>query len=171
MAQGNQDELITWLKSSNLTFLKDALVEEDYTLDMIVDMTDEDMNDIIDGLNMPKLKRPRFRNAVKRLKQNSQSQHQQPQKQVKSPKSEKKRKDLILSTSPNAKTTTLKQGKEETFESLLSTDDSQRIKNAHVIISAIEDYSQSKPIGAWCNLYGTTVDFQNMIHLWNDIYM
>ena len=88
MAQSNQDDLVSWLESSNFTFLQDALVEEGYTLDMIVDMTDEDMNGIFEELKISNLKRPRFRNAVKRLKHN-----------------------------PQSASTKLKQGKEETFES------------------------------------------------------
>ena len=63
--------------------MKDALIE-DYTLDMVVDMTDKDIDDIFDELKISSVKRPRFRNAVKRLKQNngkfyqsqSPSQHQ-----------------------------------------------------------------------------------------------
>ena len=166
MAQDEQEPLIEWLGKNNLNFMKDALVEEGYTLKMIIEMTDKDIEDIIDGLDMPKIKRPRFRNAVKRLKQKPQPQaqqaQQQPQKQKKSPmsKSEKKSKNLILSTSPNTKAITFPQGQEETFESLLSINDSQRIKNGYVIISAIEDYSQSKPNGKWPNLDGTKLMFK-----------
>ena len=103
-------------------------------------MTDKDIEDIIDGLNMPKLKPPRFRNAVKRLKEKRQGQTQ---KESRMSKSKKKIKDLISITSPNTKRTKLRQGiligNEDTFKSLSSNNDSQRIKNVYVIISVIQD--------------------------------
>ena len=100
MAQHEQESRNEWLKENTLHFMKDALVEEGYTLKMgtDLDMTDKDIDDIIDAQNMAKLKRPRFRNAVERLKEKPQA----------------------------------------------SNNGSQRIKNVYVIISAIEDYSQSK---------------------------
>ena len=79
MAQDNQQSLVAWLNTNKLNFIKDVLVEEEYTLDMIVDMTDNDIDDIFDELKIPKIKRPRFRNAVKRLEQTKQSQQNLPQ--------------------------------------------------------------------------------------------
>ena len=48
-----------------------------------------------------------------------------------------------------------KTNERRTFESLLNVEDSQRIKNTSVIISAIEDYAQSIPEGKWDNLKGS----------------
>ena len=92
MAQGNQDDLITWLESNKLHFIKDALISADYTLEIIVNMTDKDIDDIFDELKMSKLKKPLFRNAVKRLKEKPQSQPQTQKKFVIS-KTENKQKD------------------------------------------------------------------------------
>ena len=69
MSHDNQDSLIAWLNSNKLNFMKDALIEEEYTLDMVMDMTEDEMIGIFDELKISNLKRPRFRNAVKRLKQ------------------------------------------------------------------------------------------------------
>ena len=158
MAQDDQESLVTWLSSNKLNFIKDVLIEEEYTLDMIVDMNDNDIDDIFDELKIPKLKKPRFRNAVKRLKQQQQQQQQSQAKPSTLNKTENKNKD------------DKKQLNEETLESLLSVGDSQRLINPYVIISAIENYSQSKPNGMWQNLEGVKIDVKNMIHLWNDIY-
>ena len=73
MAQDEHQSLIAWLSANKLNFMKDALVEEDYTLDMIVSMTDDDMNGIFQDLKISNIKRPRFRNAVQSLKQKKQN--------------------------------------------------------------------------------------------------
>ena len=163
MAQGNQEELITWLDSNKLNFIKNALISAHYTLDMIVDMTDNDINGIFDELKISNLNRPPFRNAVKRLKQAKQSQFQA------SFQSQTQTKHFAVNKTENTNKHNA-HSKEETLESLLSVGDSQRLTNPYVIIAAIEDYSQSKPNGMWKNLHGVNVDVKNMIHLWNDIY-
>ena len=65
MLHDNQD-------SHKLNFVKDALIEEDYTRDMVsmvMDMTDDVTIGIFDELKISSVKRPKFRNAVKPLKQ------------------------------------------------------------------------------------------------------
>ena len=68
MASDEHASLVEWLNKNRLNFVKDVLVKENYTLDMIVDIADEDMILIFDELNVSGLQRPRFRNAVKLLK-------------------------------------------------------------------------------------------------------
>ena len=59
---------------------------------------------------------------------------------------------------------------EETLDSLLSDEDSQRLSNPYVAVCGIENYSQSKPDGIWPNLAGVGVDVQSMASLWKTVY-
>lgn len=69
MSNEEQDSLIGWLQKNKLNFIKDALVKESFTLGMIINSTDEDIDLILKDLNISPFKRPRFREAVNTLKQ------------------------------------------------------------------------------------------------------
>ena len=163
MAQDEQEALISWLKENKLNFMKDALVEEKYTLEMIEAMTNDEINGICVDLNIPHIKRPRFRVAVQSF-QNAQTNNNNVKKQT----------QQSHNTIPNEnkKENKIKKQnvKEETLESLLSSQDSQTLSNPYIIISGIEDYSQSKPKGMWPDLNGVSVDVKNMINLWYNTY-
>ena len=121
MAQNGQASLVEWLNSNKLNFMKDALVEEDYTLDMIVNMTDEEMIGVFDKLKISNLKRHRFRTAVINLKHQKHSQpHPQAHRQLAT-------KCVSKTAKKNDVNNESKQSDEEKFGSLLSVGDSQRL--------------------------------------------
>ena len=149
MAQDEQESLIEWLKTNNFIFMKDALVEEGYTLEMVIDMTDKDIDDIVDALNMSKLKRPRFRNAVKKLKENNQPT-----------KAENTRNNNSKNTKDEIKETDINNS------AMDSVHHSKVIKNVLALNICINKYG--KKGSPFEDLEGPTRDMKQLIDLWQN---
>ena len=177
MAQDTKTSLLDWLRQNELDFMKNALVNAKYTLEMISDMTEDDMNGIFDQLKISPLERPRFRTAVKLLKQKLNSTntvatpaHNTITTITTTQGSFKESESKCMGNSNYNSDDSTPSNDKETLESLLSVEDSQTIGNPCVIISTIEDYSQSKWKGKWSDLPGVVIDVANMVNLWKEKY-
>ena len=142
MAQDKQ-ELLVWLNSNKLNFVKDALVEAEYTLEIVVNMTDDDMNGIFDDLKISNLKRPPFRTAVKKLKEKHKEEQAGGQKKCH-----------------------LKKEKDELKESVIDNNasDSKVIQNGLVLNICISKYGSNN----FEDLQGAKHDMTKLIDLWKN---